>query len=411
MTTEAGFLAAIAAEPDDDTHRLIFADWLEEHDQPERAELIRVQCELEPVRDDHDNARPAALRQREEELLRRFWKPWCDERAAHFGGHSQGIGLLVRRGLPASVQMPVQWFLDDAEVLRREYPTIQRLDLFRVHGWGERLARCPHLAGIRELEIACWVAVDDLGDLLESPHLGALQLLRVWLNPDGNHGEWYEPLRDLNRLPPALQRVEVLWGDKDRLPDRPLFHCFDPFNYKFAMAPGGGGYFDGFFPGKLPDGTQVFGQMPTPNSTTMPLLLFDHDGNQIEERALTLPTHLVPTHGMYQGGEGGLDHWWAWEKGIAAYLVERLGHRPCLIRVKDIRFSGDWGPSVEYLPSHLVDELGLLDEPDLAPEDDGEQGTAGVGGSFHDWIHGRKFVFWNGNDWFVDGITGDVEST
>lgn len=46
MSDEAGFLAAIAADPDDNTARLVFADWLEEHDQPERAEFIRVQCRL-----------------------------------------------------------------------------------------------------------------------------------------------------------------------------------------------------------------------------------------------------------------------------------------------------------------------------------------------------------------------------
>src|SRR5262249_50637437 len=40
-----GLLAAIRADPEDDAPRLVFADWLEEDDQPERAELIRVQCE------------------------------------------------------------------------------------------------------------------------------------------------------------------------------------------------------------------------------------------------------------------------------------------------------------------------------------------------------------------------------
>jgi uncharacterized protein (TIGR02996 family) len=40
MPTEADFLAAIRDEPDDLTHRLVFADWLEEQDNP-RAELVR----------------------------------------------------------------------------------------------------------------------------------------------------------------------------------------------------------------------------------------------------------------------------------------------------------------------------------------------------------------------------------
>ena len=40
------FLAQICDNPADDTVRLVFADWLEEHGEPERAEFIRVQCEL-----------------------------------------------------------------------------------------------------------------------------------------------------------------------------------------------------------------------------------------------------------------------------------------------------------------------------------------------------------------------------
>ena len=56
------FLAAILEAPDDDAPRLVYADWLDEHGQPERAEFIRVQCEL-ARRDD------PALRRREAELL------------------------------------------------------------------------------------------------------------------------------------------------------------------------------------------------------------------------------------------------------------------------------------------------------------------------------------------------------
>lgn len=45
MTDRAAFVAAIEADPDSDLPRLVFADWLEDHGDPERAELIRVQCE------------------------------------------------------------------------------------------------------------------------------------------------------------------------------------------------------------------------------------------------------------------------------------------------------------------------------------------------------------------------------
>lgn len=44
---QQAFERAIIESPDDDTVRLIYADWLDEHGQPERAEFIRLQCELE----------------------------------------------------------------------------------------------------------------------------------------------------------------------------------------------------------------------------------------------------------------------------------------------------------------------------------------------------------------------------
>jgi uncharacterized protein (TIGR02996 family) len=74
----AALIAAIRAAPDDDAPRLVYADWLDEHGQPERAEFIRVQCEL-ARRDAPD------LRSREAELL-----------AAH---HDAFAGLLLFPGL------------------------------------------------------------------------------------------------------------------------------------------------------------------------------------------------------------------------------------------------------------------------------------------------------------------------
>ncbi|HJZ92315.1 MAG TPA: TIGR02996 domain-containing protein [Gemmataceae bacterium] len=62
MSDCAALLAAIREAPDDDAPRLVYADWLDEHGQPERAEFIRVQCELAR----HESP---ALRRREADLL------------------------------------------------------------------------------------------------------------------------------------------------------------------------------------------------------------------------------------------------------------------------------------------------------------------------------------------------------
>lgn len=46
MDEETAFLAAICANPADDTARLVYADWLQEQGQEERAEFIRVQVAI-----------------------------------------------------------------------------------------------------------------------------------------------------------------------------------------------------------------------------------------------------------------------------------------------------------------------------------------------------------------------------
>lgn len=46
MTDEAARLAAIRDRPDDDTPRLVYADWLDDNDRPERAAFIRAQIEI-----------------------------------------------------------------------------------------------------------------------------------------------------------------------------------------------------------------------------------------------------------------------------------------------------------------------------------------------------------------------------
>ena len=70
------FLGDICEHPADDAPRLIYADWLDDHGQPRRAELIRLQCELAGL--DEDDPRRAELAEREWELLtvyRSRWQP------------------------------------------------------------------------------------------------------------------------------------------------------------------------------------------------------------------------------------------------------------------------------------------------------------------------------------------------
>ena len=53
-------LSGVKESPEDDTPRLVLADFLEEHGDPDRAEFIRIQCRRRP-RSDADMEREGLL--------------------------------------------------------------------------------------------------------------------------------------------------------------------------------------------------------------------------------------------------------------------------------------------------------------------------------------------------------------
>jgi uncharacterized protein (TIGR02996 family) len=78
MTDAPAFFRAIEAEPDDDTPRLVYADWLDENAASDadraRAEFIRVQCARER---ETRRARRARLLAREGALLEEYQDEWA----------------------------------------------------------------------------------------------------------------------------------------------------------------------------------------------------------------------------------------------------------------------------------------------------------------------------------------------
>ena len=76
MDEKQAFLQAIIDDPDDDALRLIYADWLDDHGESERAELIRVQCDLASL--SISDPRYAQLEDRSDELLFLHEKEWVE---------------------------------------------------------------------------------------------------------------------------------------------------------------------------------------------------------------------------------------------------------------------------------------------------------------------------------------------
>src|SRR5262249_34681265 len=74
MREDDAFYLSMAECPDDETPRLVYADWLEDHDQPERASFIRLQCRLATLpRQDPSRAELIA---QEQTLLERHGNKW-----------------------------------------------------------------------------------------------------------------------------------------------------------------------------------------------------------------------------------------------------------------------------------------------------------------------------------------------
>lgn len=117
MSDEAALLAAILAHPDEDTPRLMFADWLQENGQPERAEFIRIQCA--PDADEAAEGRAAEL----EERNRAKWLtglPQFPEARWEF-----------RRGFPEYLDVPGELFLERYDAFTRA-PWLRFLSLYRL---------------------------------------------------------------------------------------------------------------------------------------------------------------------------------------------------------------------------------------------------------------------------------------
>ena len=84
MNERERLLRAIEAAPKDDTVRLVFADWLEEHDELDRARFIRLQCEhgrLYPrtARSEPKSDHQAALEREIASLLQQHGAAWIAE--------------------------------------------------------------------------------------------------------------------------------------------------------------------------------------------------------------------------------------------------------------------------------------------------------------------------------------------
>jgi uncharacterized protein (TIGR02996 family)/excisionase family DNA binding protein len=140
-TTEQSLYQAILQGPDDDAHRLVYADWLDDHGVGERAEFIRTQIELARGEDcghaaAEDGCRRCELARAEASLLERHGGEWL-RRLPRSGWKAVGEAAwqkasresprrsplaCFRRGFVAWVDLPTDEFTDCAHVLVNHFP-------------------------------------------------------------------------------------------------------------------------------------------------------------------------------------------------------------------------------------------------------------------------------------------------
>lgn len=131
-TERAAFLTAILNQPDDDTHRLVYADWLQEQDNEndrQQAEFIRLQCEIATWEDKIT----ADVRKRAKNLLRRVrsgapvslkantpaTKLAREHMLLHGPKWAAGTSVLPSQNF-------VRWFMDDLVLTNRFGPNYRR---------------------------------------------------------------------------------------------------------------------------------------------------------------------------------------------------------------------------------------------------------------------------------------------
>ena len=169
-------LRAIRDNPDEDTPRLMYADWLEEHNDPARAEFVRVQCRL-AERGRRELVPPADPdRQRELQLERQLGERWLAELPAVRGVRWTGFW----RGFPIASVASATTLVRAAVKVWGAAP-VESVGVIGLNATGARvLAGSPVFDRVRVLTVSVRRGSEQpLRTLFGSPRAEALRRLSL----------------------------------------------------------------------------------------------------------------------------------------------------------------------------------------------------------------------------------------
>lgn len=196
-TDETTFVRTIAAAGGDSLPRLVFADWLDEHGQPERAQFVRDQVFEATTPTDCPSRRAAALGASRAE--RKFARRWAGVVTRH------AFDWQFRSGFPDLIGLTATKFRRNSAALFAHTP-IRSLLISELAGRVDWLRGIPPVNGIDRLSL--WGGrltrehVSPLAEVLRGlPHLTTLSLLFNNLGDDAVAGIVGSPhFRKLARL-------------------------------------------------------------------------------------------------------------------------------------------------------------------------------------------------------------------
>jgi hypothetical protein len=365
------------------------------------------------MRDQYEIDRAAELHRREDELLRKHKKTWLGSMPEDWDKWQTGATAEFRRGFVDTVAMPVRTFLDLGPAIRRLHPTVRRVVLFRINGYGERLAACPTLDGLAELELAGWYSGIDAAAIAASPHLSQLQILELWLGRQGGlKDSRLCRIMGVSRAWPRLRELTLLNPNDERAQSRKRMVRIADTAAGRKLGVYRRGWPDLFpfaadfwytFPGFLPDGRRA---MAREDHRTSPpalcVITFDKSGNQTND-VLTVPMPpdllAIPVR-----------KWDEHKDRMQRHLIETIGFRPGFIRIRDCQFPEDEDgydrPCWEVYSMQGDDELFGVPDPDDASS--WVEYPCGFAGALHRRRRAGEYIF--GWDRYADK-RGRVHST